>query len=297
MVRIVLKRPFCLGFARIFGKMQDEMQDKREPARPHGNWAGAELPVGCARKMQDLNPFLSSKKHTYSVLYNLQLFSGDGSFTQSVHKKENTTMANTTQKRPTELGKEIAATLAACPDPMSRTDFRKACHIGTRTSIYLLQSGLVPCENTGKRTRCYKIAKADVAAYLRRRLTEPEYYAPPSGWYKNYPQRKPPAVSLTRTLDYEIVSRLLLRRHLEQQLADAPDVLTVEQIARFTGYTPHTVSRWCTEGRLRTIQRRPRFMVPKTWLLDYLVSDDYNRITRKSGKHYGMIREVAGAKK
>ena len=148
------------------------------------------------------------------------------------------------------LAQEIDALLAPYPDPMSRNDFRQACHIGTRTSLYLLQSGLVPCLHTGKRTRCYKIAKADVAAYLRRRLTEPEHYAPPSGWYKNYPQRKPPAVSLTRTLDYEIVSRL------------------------------------------RTIQRRPRFMVPKTWLLDYLVSDDYNKITRKSGKHYGMIQEV-----
>ena len=74
-------------------------------------------------------------------------------------------MANTTKKRTTELEKEIAATLADYPDPMSRTDFRKACHIGTRTSIYLLQSGLVPCYNTGKRTRCYRIAKADVADY------------------------------------------------------------------------------------------------------------------------------------
>ena len=64
------------------------------------------------------------------------------------------------------------------------------------------------------------------------------------------------------------------------------------EIARFTDYTPHTVSRWCTEGRLRTIQRRPRFMVPKTWLLDYLVSDDYNRITRKSKTHYAMITEI-----
>ncbi len=111
------------------------------------------------------------------------------------------------------LEREIQDLLAPYPDPMSRNDFHIACHIGARTSLYLLQSGLVPCTHTGKRTRCYKIAKADVAAYLRHRLTEPEYYAPPSGWYKNYPQRKPPAVSLTRTLDYEIVSRLLLRRH------------------------------------------------------------------------------------
>ena len=66
------------------------------------------------------------------------------------------------------LEREIQDLLAPYPDPMGRTDFRKACRIGTRTSLYLLQSGLVPCENTGKQTRCYKIAKADVAAYLRR---------------------------------------------------------------------------------------------------------------------------------
>ena len=70
------------------------------------------------------------------------------------------------------LEREIQDLLAPYPDPMGRTDFRKACRIGTRTSIYLLQSGLVPCENTGKQTRCYKIAKSDVATYLRRRLAE-----------------------------------------------------------------------------------------------------------------------------
>ena len=94
------------------------------------------------------------------------------------------------------LDREIQDLLAPYPDPMGRTDFRKACRIGTRTSLYLLQSGLVPCENTGKQTRCYKIAKSDVAAYLRRRLAEPTYYTPPSGWYKNYPNHKPPAFGL-----------------------------------------------------------------------------------------------------
>ena len=50
------------------------------------------------------------------------------------------------------LAEEIDALLAPYPDPMSRNDFRIACHIGTRTSLYLLQSGLVPCIHTGKRT-------------------------------------------------------------------------------------------------------------------------------------------------
>ena len=120
-------------------------------------------------------------------------------------------MANTTQKRATELEKEIAAALAAYPDPMSRTDFRKACHIGTRTSIYLLQSGLVPCHNTGKSTRCYRIAKADVADYLRRRAADPARYTPPSGWYKNYPNHKPPENALVRRLDLTGPRRKKLR--------------------------------------------------------------------------------------
>ena len=74
------------------------------------------------------------------------------------------------------LGKELQTLLAPYPDPMSRTDFRKACQIGTRTSLYLLKSGLVPCTHTGKKTRCYKIAKVDVAEYLRRREAELDEY-------------------------------------------------------------------------------------------------------------------------
>ena len=103
---------------------------------------------------------------------------------------------------------------------------------GTRTAIYLLQIGLVPCENTGKQTRCYKITKADVAAYLRRRLTEPEYYTPPSGWYKNYPNHKPPAFGLNSALPLTDATHRRVRRWYENLLAHQPDVLDAHQIAR-----------------------------------------------------------------
>ena len=178
------------------------------------------------------------------------------------------------------LEQEIQDLLAPYPDPMGRTDFRKACHIGTRTSIYLLQSGLVPCENTGKQTRCYKIAKADVAAYLRRRLAEPAYYTPPSGWYKNYPAHKPPAFGLNGAL-------------LLTDAARQPDVLDARQIAQVTGYASRTVSRWCTEGRLKAFPYQHTYKVPKEWLMEFLTSEDYNSITRKSKEHYAMTAAVA----
>lgn len=195
-------------------------------------------------------------------------------------------------RAPDTLERQIAERLADYPDPMSRTDFRTACRIGTRTSLYLLQSGLVPCTHTGKKTRCYKIAKADVAEYLRRREYDPHRYAAPSGWYKNYPDHKPPATSVVSSINYEIVSRLLIHQYFEEQLADAPDVLTVAQIAQATGYSIKAVSRWCSEGRLKSIIKQPKFMVPKVWLLDFLTSNDYNNICRKSGKHYAMIRAI-----
>ena len=177
------------------------------------------------------------------------------------------------------LERQIQDLLAPYPDPMGRTDFRKACRIGTRTSLYLLQSGLVPCENTGKQTRCYKIAKSDVAAYLRRRLAEPAYYTPPSGWYKNYPNHKPPAFGLNGAL-------------LLTDAARQPDVLDARQIAQVTGYASRTVSRWCTEGRLKAFPYQHTYKVPKEWLLEFLTSEDYNSITRKSKEHYAMIAAV-----
>ena len=101
------------------------------------------------------------------------------------------------------LKEKIEEILTPYPDPMSRNDFRIVCHIGTRTSLYLLQSGLVPCKNNGKKTRCYKIAKKDVAEYLYRRESDPMRYTPPSGWYYNYPKHKKPAASLERKLNYK----------------------------------------------------------------------------------------------
>ena len=194
------------------------------------------------------------------------------------------------------LAEEIDALLAPYPDPMSRNDFRIACHIGTRTSLYLLQSGLVPCTHTGKRTRCYKITKADVAAYLRRRLTEPEYYTPPSGWYKNYPNHKPPAFGLNSALPLTDATHRRVRRWYENLLAHQPDVLDAHQIARVTGYASRTVSRWCAEGRLKAFPYQHSYKVPKEWLLEFITSEDYNSITRKSKAHYAMIAAV-GTKK
>ena len=69
------------------------------------------------------------------------------------------------------------------PDIISKDLLYRLCHIGKAKAQYLLQNGLIPCEYTGKMTRCYKIKKEDVRTYLERRDQFPEDYSPPSRWY------------------------------------------------------------------------------------------------------------------
>ena len=195
------------------------------------------------------------------------------------------------------LKEKIEEILTPYPDPMSRNDFRIVCHIGTRTSLYLLQSGLVPCKNNGKKTRCYKIAKNDVAEYLYRRESDPMRYTPPSGWYYNYPKHKKPAASLERKLNYKGEERLLAKEWYEQQLANYPDVLTVAQVCEVTGYQRHTILKWCSKGLLKTILQTPKYMIPKVWLLEFVTSDFFNEISRKCGKHYAAIKEIGDSSK
>ena len=195
------------------------------------------------------------------------------------------------------LKEKIEEILTPYPDPMSRNDFRIVCHIGTRTSLYLLQSGLVPCKNNGKKTRCYKIAKKDVAEYLYRRESDPMHYTPPSGWYYNYPKHKKPAASLERKLNYKGEERLLAKEWYEQQLANYPDVLTVAQVCEVTGYQRHTILKWCSKGLLKTILQTPKYMIPKVWLLGFVTSDFFNEISRKCGKHYAAIKEISSSRK
>lgn len=53
----------------------------------------------------------------------------------------------------------------------------------SNTPKYLLDSGLVPCINTGKKTRKYHIATHDVITYLCDREDHPEKYKVPTGFY------------------------------------------------------------------------------------------------------------------
>lgn len=64
------------------------------------------------------------------------------------------------------------------PDVMSKDQFYKLCHISKSTARYLLQTGKVPCQYTGKKTRAIRSAKRMCRLISRERESARSYICP-----------------------------------------------------------------------------------------------------------------------
>ena len=76
------------------------------------------------------------------------------------------------------------------PKTMSKDQFYQIAHISKATALFLLKNGLVPCEDSGKKTRRYTIKTDDVIEYLKDRESHPDYYKAIRGWYSGTAGKK-----------------------------------------------------------------------------------------------------------
>ena len=148
------------------------------------------------------------------------------------------------------------------PDVMTKEQFYKICHISKSTAMQLLKNGKVPCEWSGKKTRCYKIKKEDVKEYLNKRAIYPELYSAPKGWYETHYVAR-----LSKELSEETLS---LMNEYYTKLLD------------LTGYAKTTVNKWCNQGQLKSFRKGQLYYIPKIFLADFFCSLTFRSITRKS---------------
>ena len=163
------------------------------------------------------------------------------------------------------------------PIYMTKDQMYRICHISKKTCLFLLESGLVPCLDSGKKTRRFKIKTTDVIHYLEDRVIHPEYYKPPEGYYKQ------PRIPQPRVLSEHDL--LVMRQFYEKELASCPDVMTIKQVSAFTGYGKTSVERWCNKQSLKNFYIKHRFYIPKEYLIDFLLSWHFIGISVKSKKH------------
>ena len=148
------------------------------------------------------------------------------------------------------------------PETVQKEQFRIICHISKRTARYLLQSGLVPCVQSGKKTRNYTIKMKDIVRYLERREIHPEKYKLPPGSYSGTYAVKP--------LLPESVTTEELRKYYIESFRDIPDIVSTREAAELTGATASTVAKWIRTKKLKALSHGPAFIIPKVNLIDFI---------------------------
>jgi hypothetical protein len=170
------------------------------------------------------------------------------------------------------------------PDVINKEQFYRICHISKSTALTLLRNGTVPCEHSGKKTRCYKIKKSDVQKYLESKGKFPEYYSAPKGWYRGY--RK---VSLPTNMSDDMLKQL--HEYYTDLLSDYKDVISSKEVVKMTGYAKTTITNWCGKGRLKYFIKHNTYYIPKVFLIEFFCSTYFRSIIRKTSWHIQTINE------
>lgn len=177
---------------------------------------------------------------------------------------------------------EFEKLLKDYPEYITKEDFRIVARISKQTARYLLLSGLVPCINSGKKTRCYLIHRETVLGYLLDREKNPETYRPfHSDYMKNAKKRESLKIAKANTASY--------KRYLKQILKPYQDAMTMQELAAFLGYDQCTLKKLCTKGHLQAIYHGQSYRIPKTYLIAFLASENGIPFTRYSSQYKQLI--------
>ena len=192
----------------------------------------------------------------------------------------------------TELEKYIETISRDIPETITKEQFYRIAHIGKSTARWLLQSGLVPCHDSGKKTRRYTIKTGDVIEYLKLREIDPHRYDIPTG-------NKPGGKAHCREgyehrelfIHMDDGQRALLRSYFESYLEECDDLINVTTTASMLGYSQSAIVKWCVTGRVKAFLVSGKYLIPKICLVDYLMSADAMCVRQKSFRHEILLKE------
>ena len=161
------------------------------------------------------------------------------------------------------MGTDYSALLKDYPPIISKDQLYRICHISKRKATWLLENGIIPCEDTGKKTRRFKIRIIDVIQYLETLENSPEQIVVPVGIF-NGTGGKAQQDPVT------LIPQATIRNHLKHTWQDAPDALTPNQAAELTGYTLNTIRHWLSEQQLQNISCPHGRVIAKAWLIRFM---------------------------
>lgn len=180
----------------------------------------------------------------------------------------------------TETEKKFDVIRRAYPETISKEQLYRIAHISKVTALHLLQNGLIPCKDTGKKTRRYTIRTDDVITYLIDREIRPEKYGTPDHWYRGRSGYRKSRNSFRYELSsLSEIEKKLFEEYTQAEFASYGDLLSVEETMEITGYSSTAIYRWCNAKKLVGFKISGKFIIPKIGLAEFLILPTISTLT------------------
>ena len=166
------------------------------------------------------------------------------------------------------------------PAVISAEQLYRICRISKRKSSWLLQNGVIPCSDSGKRTRRFRIRLDDVIDFLERRDAGELGGAIPCGAFSSGSAHRPQPV-----MDSEALCTFILAAW-----SDAPDMLRTKEASALCGYVPTTINQWVKRGLVQAVRCYGQNYISKQSLAEYLSSRAGQLIAVKSAAYVELLK-------
>ena len=176
-------------------------------------------------------------------------------------------------------------------DYITLDQFYKILHVAKRSARYLLENGIVPATDTGKKTWRWKIHIDDVTTYLRQRdksgsMIPPGAVSSKNRGNVNYAtgKRLSFAQLITPGKEHEV------SEYFKQAFADCADILTTADIAEMTGLHKTSLLKMLQAGHIKSLDSNRNYLVPKLYLLEFVVTRRFLEI-RSSSERFAKLMD------
>ena len=153
------------------------------------------------------------------------------------------------------------------PEYISLDQFYQICRIAKRSARYLVEHGIVPAVDTGRKTWQYQIHIDDTIAYLQRR----------ERWGSMIPSGVVSSRSGYKTVSQLLISALMnheaehkVKEFFEQLYANYNDILTLPDIVEMTGLSKKSLQQLLKDGKIKSLTNKPYYIVSKAYLLEFV---------------------------
>lgn len=159
------------------------------------------------------------------------------------------------------------------------------CHISKRKGRWLLENGVIPCQDSGKRTRRFRIRLKDVITYLEDTANGKLKVTVPSGIFSSNSTQVKHQKEQALLDSFRFPGFVKEAAHYyEKNFIKYPEALDTDMVSKMTGFGKSAVNNWIRTGRLKVYCRTER-IIPKSYLLEFCVTSYYVSICLQSPKH------------